>query len=238
VEGTVMKQRLVELGCPEDKIHVVPLCLKIEAGNLQPRAVMPRGKGLVIGFVGRLVEKKGFVFALRNLAPLLKANPELRVVIVGDGEQRARIQRVISEHTVGGQVTLKGMLPYEDMLAEVRAMEVLVVPSHTASNGDSEGGAPAIVAEAQIIGTPIIASDHADIPFALSDHHYMFKERNDCSFITVFTRFLREEGKAYDIERARAHTLEKYDKAAIQAQYARIYGLSGFRPMSSGAHRG
>ena len=219
VEGPVMKARVAGLGCPEDKIHVVPLCLA------RPVAAQPRAgrEPHVLGFVGRFVEKKGFAFALRALAPLLKLRPHLRVVIVGDGPERAPIERLVLEYGLGAQVTLKGMMRHAATLAAVERMGALVVPSQTARDGDSEGGAPTIIAEAQIIGTPVIASDHADIPYSLSDHRYMFQEGDGRSLLEAVERYLGDGGQSYDIERARVRTLERHDWRRIRERYEAIY---------------
>jgi colanic acid/amylovoran biosynthesis glycosyltransferase len=227
VEGPVMKSRLAALGCPEEKIHVVPLCLDVSAAELESPYPAPRqprsGDGPVLGMAGRMVEKKGFAFALRHLAPVLKAHRDTKVVVVGDGPQRAEIEALIAQQGLGRQVKLKGMLPYTDLLEEVRAWDALLVPSLTAANGDGEGGAPTIVAEAQILGTPVIASDHADIPFSLFDHSYMFKEGDDRSLAETVTRFVRDLGAAYDAGQARVRTLERHDRRAIGARYAALY---------------
>lgn len=227
VEGPVMKSRLAALGCPEEKINVVPLCLDVSTVEFQlsrPQPRQPRsGDGPVFGMVGRMVEKKGFAFALRHLAPVLRAYPDARIVVVGEGPQRAELEALIVSLGLGRQARLKGMLPYTDLLEELRAWDALLVPSLTAANGDSEGGAPTIVAEAQIIGTPVIASDHADIPFSLADHSYMFKEGDDRSLAETVTRFVRDRGAAYDTARARVRTLERHDRGAIGARYAALY---------------
>jgi len=219
VEGPVMKARVAALGCPEDKIHVVPLCL---ARPATPRARAERDPH-VLGFVGRFVEKKGFAFALEALAPLIKARPSLRLVIVGDGPERTSIERVVREHGLGGRVTLTGFMPHAETLTKITRMGALVVPSLTARDGDSEGGAPTIVAEAQILGTPVIASDHADIPFSLSDHSYLFKEGDAHSLLGAVERYAADGGRGYDVEGARARTLERHDERRIRRMYDAIY---------------
>jgi colanic acid/amylovoran biosynthesis glycosyltransferase len=98
-----------------------------------------------------------------------------------------------------------------------------VVPSLTARDGDSEGGAPTMIAEAQIMGTPMIASDHADIPFSLTDHSYMFKEGDGRSLLEAVERYLEDGGESYDIELARQRTLERHDRRRIREQYEAIY---------------
>ena len=224
VEGPVMKARVAGLGCPEDKIHIVPLCLaRPGVGQpVRPRPPVVRDSNL-LGFVGRLVEKKGFVFALKALVPLLKAQPRVRIFIVGDGPQRPLIERLAHEHGIAAQVTMKGMRPHAETLAEVERMGAIVVPSLTARSGDSEGGAPTIIAEAQIAGTPVIASDHADIPFSLCDHSYMFTEGDGRSLLAAVERYLGDHGKSYDVERARARTLDRHDGQRIRDFYNAIY---------------
>ena len=221
VEGPAMKMRLAALGCPEDKIHVVPLCLA-EPAEGWPGATTGRDPR-VLGFVGRFVEKKGFTFALRALAPLLVARPDLRVVMVGDGPERALIERLIATHGLAEQVTLPGMQSHAEVLAGIGRMGALVVPSLTAHDGDSEGGAPTIVAEAQVVGTPVIASDHADIPVSLGDHSFLFKEGDARSLLEAVERFLADGGEIYDVDRARARTIERHDRSRLRERYAAIY---------------
>jgi colanic acid/amylovoran biosynthesis glycosyltransferase len=45
----------------------------------------------------------------------------------------------------------------------------LIHPSVTAADGDSEGGAPTVLLEAQAIGTPIVTTRHADIPHVVPE---------------------------------------------------------------------
>jgi colanic acid/amylovoran biosynthesis glycosyltransferase len=224
VEGPVMKARVAGLGCPEDRIHIVPLCLAWPGlgQHRTPRPAAERDPNL-LGFVGRFVEKKGFGFALNALAPLLRARPRVRIVIVGDGRLRSLIERLAREHGIAAQVTLKGMRPHAETLAEVERMGAIVVPSLTAPDGDSEGGAPTIIAEAQIAGTPVIASDHADIPFSLSDHSYLFAEGDGPSLLATVERYLGDHGRSYDVERARALTLARHDGRRIRDLYNAIY---------------
>ncbi|HTY76891.1 MAG TPA: glycosyltransferase [Candidatus Bathyarchaeia archaeon] len=221
VEGPAMKARLAGLGCPEDRIHVVPLCLAEPAGGWPQ--VSPSRDPHVLGFVGRFVEKKGFAFALRALAPILTARPDVRVVMIGDGPERPLLERLIAAHGLAGRVRLPGMRPHAEVLSEIARMGALVVPSLTAHDGDSEGGAPTIVAEAQLVGIPVIASDHADIPVSLCDHSFLFKEGDARSLVEAVERYLAHGGDLYDAARARRCTQERHDRRRLRERYAAIY---------------
>jgi colanic acid/amylovoran biosynthesis glycosyltransferase len=42
--------------------------------------------------------------------------------------------------------------------------DIFIHPSVTSESGDSEGGAPTVILEAQAMGLPVVSTTHADIP--------------------------------------------------------------------------
>jgi colanic acid/amylovoran biosynthesis glycosyltransferase len=225
-EGPRMKQRLVELGCPAQRVEVIPLCLRVHDLMAEVATAPALGGKTVLGFIGRFAAKKGLLFALEHLAPLLAAEPRLALRLVGDGAERHAVEEIITRRGLQSSVSFAGMVSYRPMLDELKGMSALLVPSLTAPNGDSEGGAPTVLAEAQILGVPVIASDHADIPFALADHSYLFAEGDGTALAATVARFLSEDGRSYDIEAARRATLKRYDPEAIGERYRQLYGLT------------
>ena len=59
---------------------------------------------------------------------------------------------------------MRGWLSYPDLLQEMASCHLLLQTSVTADDGDTEGGAPVILLDAQASGMPVVASRHADIP--------------------------------------------------------------------------
>jgi colanic acid/amylovoran biosynthesis glycosyltransferase len=55
--------------------------------------------------------------------------------------------------------------PHQTVIDELQSSDIVIQPSVTAKNGDSEGGAPTIILEAQACGIPIVSTNHADIPY-------------------------------------------------------------------------
>ncbi len=167
VEGPAMARRLEALGCPPEKIHLLPIT--IDPDHYPFRSRRPQaGEVLRILFVGRFVPKKGLPVLLKALA---LARPrlgpwELRVVGSGAGEEEAR--GLVCELGLEEQVQFLGFQPRSEVVSEMDKSHLLAVPSVTAPDGDSEGGAPTILLEAQVSGLPVLASDHADIPFVVA----------------------------------------------------------------------
>lgn len=159
-EGPAMRDALLALGAPSDRTYIIPIM--INRANYP--AWSPLADRPAYLFAGRFVEKKGLLLALEAFREIASSSPEVSMRIIGDGPLRPEVEQFIAANSLASRVVLLGMQPHHVLLEEMRKARVLVQPSITASNGDTEGGAPTILLEAQAIGLPIVASTHADIP--------------------------------------------------------------------------
>ena len=66
--------------------------------------------------VGRLVEKKGFEYAIRAIARILQRFPDVRYAIVGDGPEKPKLQQLIAELGIANNVSLLGWQEREEVL--------------------------------------------------------------------------------------------------------------------------
>ena len=167
VEGPYMKTRLMEMGCPAEKIAIQRIAIPL--ANLPFRSRLPKrhGENIVIVFSGRFVEKKGLLNALQALVQVRSTHPDFEFRIIGDGPLKPAIVQFIQDHDMNNHVHLLGFLPYHDYLEQMKAADLFLHPSVTASDGDSEGGAPTTILEAQALGLPVISTFHADIPYVV-----------------------------------------------------------------------
>jgi len=163
VEGPSMQDRLLSLGCPEERIVIQRIALDLSGYQFSP----PSWDGIRpirLLFVGRFVEKKGLEYALRALANL-RNDYSFQLRIIGDGELNDHLRALASSLGVSQQIAWLGMQPHRRVIQELQSCDILLQPSVTAINGDSEGGAPTIILEAQATGVPVVATIHADIPY-------------------------------------------------------------------------
>ena len=159
-EGPEMRKKVIKAGAPPDRTLIHPIALDL---TKYPRWSPDAGPTVL--FVGRFVEKKGLLDAIAAFGQARETVPHARMTIVGGGggdedEARAFTARKRRE----GCVEFVGMKPHADVIARLSRTSALIHPSVTAADGDSEGGAPTILLEAQAIGTPIVTTRHADIP--------------------------------------------------------------------------
>ncbi len=107
-------------------------------------------KGLMT-YVGRLVGNKRVDRILVALAKVLPRFPEVRFVVVGEGEERKRLERLALDLAIADRVAFRGRLP-DPALKESLSRTHLFV---TASEYESFGVA---VREAMAVGIPVVVN--------------------------------------------------------------------------------
>ncbi|MCQ1536905.1 glycosyltransferase family 4 protein [Methanosarcina sp. KYL-1] len=157
------KKRLETLGVPEDKIKVVSngIDLKrisgIEAKGCRASAgtercrvsVEQEGKRYDVIFAGRLIKEKNVGVLIKAVALLKDDFPALRCCIVGDGPEKAALEKLADETGMQEIVEFAGFQEYEALIGKIKASKVFVLPS-------SREGFGMVVIEAFACGVPVV----------------------------------------------------------------------------------
>lgn len=122
-------------------------------GGVQP--IDPASKTFVT--VGRLSAQKGQLLLLEAFAALLQQGESALLVIVGDGELRARIEARIAALGIGESVRVTGWMRGDEVRAQLLACRALVMASFAE-------GLPVAIMEAFAAGRPVIATHISGIP--------------------------------------------------------------------------
>ena len=101
--------------------------------------------------VGYLVERKGHHVAIEALAKLLDKHPQARLLVIGAGEELARLQALCTRLGVQAHVTFTGALPNADLYKWYSAADVMILAS-------SREGWANVLLEAMACGTPVVAT--------------------------------------------------------------------------------
>jgi phosphatidylinositol alpha-1,6-mannosyltransferase len=127
----------------------------------------PARRGPVLLSVGFLIKQKGHEIAVRALPSLVNEFPDLRYVVVGDGPERGRLERLAGELGVTANVTFLGRVPEPELLAAYRAADVYVQPSLVVE-GVTEGYGISFV-EAGAAGLPVVGGRCGGVVEAVVD---------------------------------------------------------------------
>lgn len=161
----IMKERLLSVGVPEKKIHIIPCGV-----NVPEKPVVRTATGSVRCLaVGRMVGKKAPIKLLESFRLALQGNPNLYLDYVGPGPLFAKAQEYVEEHALQGQVTLHGGQPHQVVTNLLQRADLFLQHSIVDPETGDEEGLPVVILEAMGCGLPVISTKHAGIPEAVLD---------------------------------------------------------------------
>jgi len=102
----------------------------------------------ILIFVGRLGKEKNIELLIKSLK-LIKT-PGVKLLIIGDGPHKPKLQSLIKKEGFENKVSLTGYLPRKEVVAALRASKIFVFSSKTETQG-------LVVAEAMAAGLPVVA---------------------------------------------------------------------------------
>jgi glycogen synthase len=130
-----LRMRTTELGIAAERIFVVGNGVDTTAfvpreadANLRNKCL--RGGSFVIGFVGSFFAFEGLPLLVEVFARLRARHPGVRLVLVGDGEDRPKLERLVNELGIGDSVWLVGKVPHASVVDFYAAMDVVVYPRY------------------------------------------------------------------------------------------------------------
>lgn len=175
---------------------------------------------LVVLCVGRLAAEKNLGALVEAVAAMREHEPGLRLVLVGDGPERARLQQ-----RCPGAV-FSGLRHGQDLAAHYASADVFVFPSMTETYGN-------VVPEAMASGLPVVAYDHAAAGQLIrhGDNGLLARFDDEADFCRVARRAAADRGHLRTLGlRARASVLQKdwaHIVDAVETEYIAAIAAQG-----------
>ncbi len=153
--------------------HVEVLPLGVEAA-FSPGEQSVQDAELRLGLIGRLVPEKGVRDAVRVLAAV-SARRRARLLVVGEGPERAPAERLAAELGVRNAVEFMPWQPVSVLAALYRSLHLVLVPSTATSTWVEQFGR--IIVEGQASGAVVAAYASGAIPEVLGTAGVLVPER-------------------------------------------------------------
>ncbi|GJL90710.1 glycosyltransferase [Hyphococcus sp.] len=107
--------------------------------------------------VGRLCPQKGQAQLPAVAVALRDEFPQLKIILIGDGESRAEIEAEIARLGVAQNIVIKGWMENAKVRDEIKLARAFLLPSFAE-------GLPVVIMEALALGRPVISTYVAGIP--------------------------------------------------------------------------
>lgn len=133
----------------------VPNCVPDIEGDPRPPITRPSGQ-LVVGSVGRLDRMKAHDILLRAIAQV----EGVRVIVLGEGDQRTALTSLAADLGVSDRFDLPGWA--DDPRAHLPSFDIIALPSRSE-------GFPLAIVEAMLAARPVVATRVGSVAEAVSD---------------------------------------------------------------------
>lgn len=238
-EGPHMARCIEALGCPMEKLRVHHLGVEIDRIPFRPRQWQP-GNPLRVLISASFREKKGIPHALEALAGIQKTGvADVFVTLIGEANQDASSQRekqrileTIGRYGLHERVRMLGYQSYERLLSEAYEHHLFLSPSITASDGDTEGGAPVTLIDMAASGMPIVSTTHCDIPeVVIHEQTGRLASEGDIDGLVKQLLWWLEHPETWRVmlDAGRQHVKQEYDAVTQGKKLAEIYETTAFK---------
>lgn len=172
----------------------------------------------VIAFMGRLVTTKGVLLLLRAAKILHEHGRSFVVLIIGDGPERAALEKFAQDSRLATKVRFAGRLDGDQLEAALAQVAAVVVPS---LGGEVFG---LVVAENMLRGLPVVASDLGAFVEVLDGTGVTFRTADAVDLASGLERLLDDPSAADRLgQHARQRVLDFLSKSRMIEGHSRIY---------------
>jgi glycosyltransferase involved in cell wall biosynthesis len=161
-------------------------------------------------YIGRLSAEK----EIDRIKPVLKAIPNARLALVGDGPYRDELEA----HFADTATNFVGYLAGEDLASAYASADAFIFPSRTETLG-------LVLLEAMAAGCPVVAANSGGIPDIVTDgvNGYLFDPKDETGAITATQRLLAASAERELMRRNAVAEADNWGWAAATRQLQQFY---------------
>jgi len=227
-------RRLVELGCPHDKIRLNRTSVPTDAFPYMERPTSTDKEWILVQ-TSRLIPKKGLQDSLHAFAAFSEKHPSSKFILAGEGPLRDELEELAQRLGIRDKVEFTGFLSQEELREIYSKSHLFLHPSRTTEAKDQEG-VPNAMLEAMATGLPVVATRHGGIPEAVPDGEagILVPERSPDQLAAAIEKVLSDRETWHRFSEQAAETVrERFSPEASIAALESCYDEAlGHRPTS------
>jgi 1,2-diacylglycerol 3-alpha-glucosyltransferase len=204
-----------------DKFTVIPTGIDItpykKADGTALRSQWNWADDKVIISAGRLAEEKNWTTLLRGFALAQKKQPNIRLVLLGDGPQADALRQLTGELEITDRVMFAGKVPFNEVPDYLKAADIFSFASLTETQG-------LVTLEAMAAGLPVVAVDAAGTKDILEDGKQGFLVQNDPEALANgIVNLLENPGLTSKFKTAALRTSRVFDNQRLARKMLKVY---------------
>ncbi len=204
VVSTPLKEYLVSVGVPKDRIMVLPN--GVNPGKFKPRSASKKLKqkmgisdhDFIIGFVGILRAWHGIDLLIQAFKQVILHFPNIKLLLVGDGPIKKDIIKMADDQGISEQLVITGRIPHEHVGEYVSLFDIAVSPRATFY------ASPMKIPEYMAQGKPVLAPDSNNIKDLITDGKdgVLFEDGSVSSLSYMITKMVKNKNLRISLGRS------------------------------------
>ena len=177
-----------------EKISVIPNGVDTDLFRPDPNnnKQSNQSNAITILWVGRFVRGKGVEYLIQAAKILVKAVPDLKILLVGDGPSKGKIKSLIEKFNLKKNVIIKENVPNENMPEVYQKSDIFVLPS-------LNEGVPKTLLEAMACGIPVIISEFPHLEELIKNAGLTFPKGDVHALADKIMRLIRDRELAKEL---------------------------------------
>jgi glycosyltransferase involved in cell wall biosynthesis len=176
--------------------------------------------GVVIGFVGRLLQMKGVATLLKAVASI---KDDYTMLLIGWGEDKDAFVALARELGIESKVRFTGGVPFREVIDYMRCMDMMVLPSLTTKMWKEQFGR--VLTEAMACEVPVIGSSSGEIPAVIGDAGLVFSEGNAEELAKKISYLMESADRRRAMgAQCRRRVLDNFSNAKLAEKFHELYG--------------
>lgn len=206
----------------EGRVHRIPNGIPVSAYATAPQpgaipGLKPAPGDVIIGTLAGLRAVKDLVRLVRAVAPLPK---HVKLVIVGEGPERAAIETAAAETGMVDRLIMAGFMAEPHKF--IGCFDIFALSSQSEQF-------PISVVEAMAAGLPIVSTNVGDVAAIVAPENRAFIDSDETRYRAHLLQLVESAAQRKLVGAAnRAKAVAEFDEAAMIARYRAIYGVSTY----------
>jgi len=174
------------------------------------------GQDTVLVSVGRLAKEKNQETLLKAVAQVMQAHANVRLVLIGDGDERKSLQKLAEQLGIVGRIDFTGNLSHEEVIAHLKGADIFCFASVTETQG-------LVTMEALAAGLPVVAVDATGTRDVMDHDQEGLLTDNDSD---ALAQAIKEVVTNTDLrERFKIAARKRAESLSIDAQAKKLVGV-------------
>ncbi len=214
------KERLEQAGIPAAKIRVV-------TNTPDPRIFVPHytrlapRNGFTVACHGTLTQRMGLDLAIQAIAILHDRYPQLRLIVIGNGDYAAAARALVAQLRLCREITFHNAVPVEQLPEMLAAAEIGLVPNRPSSA--THLMLPVKMLDYATLGIPVIASRLRTVEHYFGDRAVEFFEPGNAEDLArAIERLYLDPALRAELVANGRNAIERLSWDAQRAEYIKV----------------